>query len=107
MEIVKLYETASTDGYTRKGENLYFIEEDIAKLAGKDKHGNYAVNPICHLGIKYSNDEYLLLASDKPVALANSETARQKLKKNALKKLTKEEKELLGLQDSETQEINQ
>lgn len=97
MEIVKIYESASSDGYTSTGDRLYFLDEKIATAISKRKHGTYSTESIQHLGVKVNDGEYLLVISEKPIALADSEAAKEKIRQSALSKLSKEEQEILGL----------
>ena len=97
MEIIEIYETASSDGYTDSGDRLYYLDLSIAKIAGRNKHKNYASGPIHHFAIKFDKDRYLILKSEKPVIIADTKTAIAEARKSALNKLNKEEQELLGL----------
>lgn len=97
MEIQKIYETASTDGYTHNGDGLFFLSETIATATGKNRHGSYSAGPICHYGIEVEPDKFLLLKSIKPIVLANSDAAINDAKKAALEKLTIADREILGL----------
>ena len=97
MEIIKIYETASSDGYTNTGDKLYYLDLSIAKITSLNKHKGYQINPIKHFGIKVDNDTYLLLKSEEPIIIADTKTAIAEVRKTALNKLTNEEKELLGL----------
>ena len=97
MDIIKIYEPASTDGYTNDGDGVYFLEISLAIAAGRKKHGNYRSEPFEHLAIEVETGRYLLLKSSEPVIMADSEEYKTKIKLAALEKLSKEEKELLGL----------
>lgn len=97
MEIIKIYESASSDGYSATGDRLYFLDEAIATATAKRKHGNYSTTSFQHFGVKVSNDEYLLVVSEKPIVLADSEMAKEKIRQSALSKLSKEERDVLGI----------
>lgn len=97
MEIVRLYEPASTDGYTHSGDGVYYLDESVARSVGKNRHGNYSVDPLLHLAIEIIKGDYLRLVSSHPVHLADSEKAKDEIREKALSKLSDEEKELLGL----------
>lgn len=97
MDIVKLYETASSDGYSSSGDGLYFLDKTVAISVGKNKHGNYASGPLEHNGVKVSKDGYLLIQRIDPIVLADSEAHKEKIRQSALKKLSSEEKEILGI----------
>lgn len=105
MEIVKIYESASTDGYTHTGDGLYFLDETIAIAVAKNKHGSYSVNPILHKGIAIDDKGgYILVYSDKPIALADSEAEKECIRMSAISKLSKEECEVLGIKKGENHE---
>ena len=97
IKIIKIYEPTSTDGYTNEGDGIYFLESSLARIAGENKHGNYASEPLEHLAIEVEKGQYLLIKSSERIVLADSEEYKTKIKLAALGKLTKEEKELLGL----------
>lgn len=97
MEIINIYESASTDGYTSTGDRKYFTEKSLAIAYGKNKHGNYVTDPICYYAINIPDDGYLILASKDPVFLADSEEEKKKIKDHALSKLSSEEREVLGI----------
>lgn len=94
--IVSIYESASTDGYRSTGDKKYYLDYNVSKTAGRQKHGSYAVNPIEHFAIQINEDEFLILESTIPVALTNSKTEIENIKKEALAKLTPEEQKVLG-----------
>ncbi len=96
-EIIKLYEPTSSDGHSSTGDGVYFLDIELARMTSEQKHGNYASSPIMHLGIEIEKDKYLLLKQEKPVLLANSESAISEVKKNAISKLSEEEIDILGL----------
>lgn len=97
MKIVTLYESAQTDGYTEEGTGKFFLDEDLARAISIQNHGGYAVKPLQHNAIEIDG-KYLLLKSSHPVILAtDTERLNQRLRENALSKLTSEEIEVLGL----------
>lgn len=99
MKIITLYETAYTDGYNHFGDANFFLDESIAKASTRMKYKGYAVDPIKHSAVMISKDTFLLLKSPDPVYLAGSELEKLRIRENALSKLSKEEKEILGLKE--------
>jgi hypothetical protein len=101
LEIVKLIESASSDGYKPSGDGNFFLDCSLATAFAKGKYGNHA-DIIEHWAVKESEDSYYILGSwclnmPEPVALFNSEAAKNQIKEKALSKLTEEEKKILGL----------
>lgn len=97
MKIVTLYEPASSDGYSSKGDKQYNLDKTVAVAQGKQKHGNYANTPFEHLAVKDTDGKYYLLKQAEPVLLADSAEAKAEIKKTALAKLSAEERQVLGL----------
>lgn len=96
-EIVTLYEPASSDGYSSKGDGKYYLESHVATAQGKQRHGNYASSNFEHPAIKGDAGKFWLLKQTTPVVLADSAEAQAEIKKAALAKLSAEERKVLGL----------
>jgi hypothetical protein len=98
MNIVTLYESQSTDGYTHSGDGVYFITEVAAEQHAQVVHGAYAATPMPRKAILCEDGRYLLLKSDRPISIKNSKQAKEDFKNKALAKLTKAEREALELE---------
>lgn len=96
MKIIKLYESGTTDGYTTSGEGMFFVNEYEAKSYVENKHHGYG-RVITHDNVAEIDGEYYLLKRRSPITLASTIEAQKKLKEEILKKLTDEEKKILGL----------
>lgn len=97
MKVTTIYETAHTDGYTHTGDGRYFASEYDAEKAGKERYKAYAVSPIPRKAVEDEDGRYYLIKENNPVSLFGSKQAKEDIAAAALKKLTKEEKEALGL----------
>ena len=96
MKIVTLYQPQYTDGYKHYPLNIYFESETDSDTYSKDNHQSYAVDSKSLKAIVAGDGEYYILSSDQPVHLYDSGLEKEKIIQQALDKLTKEERELLG-----------
>lgn len=96
MKIIKLYESGTTDGYTTQGEGMFFVHEHEAKAYCEAKHQGYG-RIVTHDNVAEIDGEYYLLKRRSPITLASTIEAQKKLKEEILKKLTDDEKKILGL----------
>ena len=98
FEIVKLFETAQTDGYNTKGDGVFFLDFDLAVESNKIKHSGYATGPLEHSAIKIQDTgDYFLLKSTKPVELVDEKKEREDVLVNIRGKLSDNELKLLGV----------
>lgn len=100
--IINIYESTSTDGYTDSGDGRFFLSQSEAETAGKLRHSGWSSRPKTHTVFKCDDGGFLLLARKSPVYLENSPQLAQlaqREKENALNKLSDREKEILGLKN--------
>ena len=96
MEIIILYETASSDGYTPTGDEIFYLNNLDAIAKSQIMHGAYTCSPIRHNAIKTDDGRYLLLKSTTPISIADSSQAKEDIVKHALQKLTDAERMTIG-----------
>ena len=97
MNIIQIYESASTDGYKSFGDGVFFDTSTGANAFAKQKHGGYAVDALKHLSIMDKDGRYYLLKDTNPISLYGSRQAGEDMAKAALAKLTPEERKALGI----------
>lgn len=97
MEVIELYETASTDGYKQHPDGKFFESKFKAVAYGKNKYGYHSTEPIAHFAISDGDGNYYLLQQKESIQLADSKAEMEKVKRAALSKLTIEERQVLGL----------
>lgn len=95
MKIITLYEAGSTDGYRSYGDGKFYLTLSEAEV-GSSRHGGHA-SPLTHNKIGYIDGQYYMLERITPIAIANSIEEKEQLRQSALKKLTKAEREVLGI----------
>lgn len=99
MDIIEIYESASTDGYSMFGDKKYFYKKCDADEYSKLKHGKFFGRSLLRRGLSTGSEDEFYLFKEDPVIIVieNTKAMDEKLKEIVLSKLTDKEKELLGL----------
>lgn len=95
-QIETIYEAAHTDGYRNFGSGKYFLRNSDAQTYASKKYRGYAISPMCHKAVKLDDGEYAILSNDSPVYITGSKKEKEFIAKQALAKLSQEEREALG-----------
>lgn len=96
MKIITLYESGSTDGYTDRGDGMFYLKEHEAKSYSENKHHGYG-RVLTHKNVAEIDGEYYMLKRVEPIVLANTVEELKKLRELAMNKLTDADKRVLGL----------
>ncbi len=97
MEIITIYESASSDGYHHTGDGEFYLDKELADQAAKNRHAGYAVPSTAYAAIKTPDGRYLLLRSITPVSIVGTTQAIEDIAKAAMAKLSDTELAALGL----------
>lgn len=94
MNIVTLFEPASSDGYKLSGDGTYYLSEHLADAQAKQS--THAAGSIPHAAVEIGlSGTYLLLKSTEPVTIVGTSAARAAVAAVAEKKLSAAEIESL------------
>jgi hypothetical protein len=96
IKIETIYEGAYSDGYKHFGSGRYFLEDSDAQIWAAEKYNRMSISPKFHKAIKLSEGEYVILSGE-PVCITGSAKEKEYIAKKALAKLSKEEREALGI----------
>jgi hypothetical protein len=94
-EIVTMYRTGHSDGYTHTHNGPMYSTFAAAHEAGRIEHGNYAVDPRPYECIKLPDGRVYIVEG--PVKTADEVELDKLVRARALAKLTAEEIKLLGI----------
>lgn len=95
--LVNLYKPGYSDGYNHFYESIYFENRGDANNYAKSKHGNYAVESCEIPAIEdIETGEFYILQSTEPVTIYDSQEYKERRKKEILKSLSKEDRQILG-----------
>ncbi len=96
IKIVTIYEPQYSNGCRNFGEGVYFKTETLADNYSKNKHKAYASYSKDYKAI-VDGEDYYLLKIESPVYIEGSEKADEQKRKEALSKISEEDKRVLGL----------
>lgn len=90
MKILNIYETASSDGYKTIGNGNYFASKSVAASMAEKISKDVGSDVITHKAVRVEGKvpKYYILRSDSPIELYNPNEAEDKIREDALAKLT-------------------